>query len=168
MSPTADRHFKWLPCPASREATLPQLPCPTLAPRLPSVGSISSAVRALTWSPLCLAAGCGTPIYYTQSLASCRYEPCLLATPDVHGTKPRLPGRRLSLDFSFHRLSNYCRVPAARHPSGHRPLIAFVVSHPGRTRPPCLACLAPMLIFCMPHTHAATHPARSAADFRLS
>ena len=59
-----------------------------------------------------------------------------------------LPGCRLSLGFSFHRLSYYYRVPAARHPSGHWPWIALVVSHPGRTRPLCLACLAPMLKSC--------------------
>ena len=38
-------------------------------------GGIAAAVRMLTWSPLCPAAGCGTPLYYTQYLASWQNGP---------------------------------------------------------------------------------------------
>ena len=79
------------------------------------------------------------------------------------GPSPVLPGCRLSLGFFFHRLSYYYHVPAARHPSGHWPWIALVVSHPGRTRPPCLACLAPMLKSCTAAPALIQPSARSAA-----
>ena len=105
-------------------------------------GGIAAAVRMLTWIPLWPASGCGSPLNGRPSMASCQSGVSFLDRPDVHGDEPRASWLPTFTWFFFHRLSYYYHVPAARHPSGHWPWIALVVSHPGRTRPLCLAWAA--------------------------